>query len=127
MKPTQTALMRMRFDCRPSASTIPMGSEPAMPETPMMVDKRNPPSLADSTGSRPIASTALSASSKATTQNSHQSAAPRIPAPTAARNAIPSSSLPRASAGRKRMQAQPMAIPTTAPTGPQSEPPQMSQ
>ena len=53
MKTTQMLLMKNIDDWRPSARTMPIGSEATMPVTPMITDSRRPPIWLDSTTSNP--------------------------------------------------------------------------
>ena len=54
MKPTQIILTKGKSDCLPSAKSIPMGKEAAIPEKPTIIDSKNPPNCRDSIKTRLI-------------------------------------------------------------------------
>ena len=54
MKPTQIIFIIGRFDCLPSAKSIPIGKEATIPVIPTIRDKVKPPIFRDSTGGNAI-------------------------------------------------------------------------
>ena len=84
IKQTQTAFKIGRFDCRPNAKNIPIGSDKAIPVTPIKTANINPPNLSDSIDSEPKGITDCNNIDKGLVIKSHQSTGNAIDAITPA-------------------------------------------
>ncbi len=84
MKHTQTAFKIGRFDCRPNAKSIPIGSDKAIPVTPIKTANMNPPNLSDSIASEPRGIADCNNIERGLVMKSHQSTGIAIDAMTPA-------------------------------------------
>ena len=118
MKITASVLTRNMSDRRARASTIPRGSDMAMPDTPMVIDSRKPPKRSESTAGID-GETMLSASRAASPARTiHQTSGTTRAATTA--------TMPETGTSR-RQAIQPSTGPARTMIGPQAEPPHRNQ